>query len=92
MCLPSELLECSQCFNITTLVYLNLSNTGITDKGAEYIAQAIESNRFLQTLDISRNQISDIGFGYIAKSLKTNTTLRLKKGNQKTGLGISRKL
>ena len=76
----------------TTLVYLNLSNTGITDKGAEYIAQAIESNRFLQTLDISRNQISDIGFGYIAKSLKTNTTLRLKKGNQKTGLGISRKL
>ena len=34
----------------TSLVYLNLSSTGITDKGAEYIAQALESNSSLQTL------------------------------------------
>ena len=44
----------------TTLVYLNLSYTGITDKGAEYIAQAYNSNRSLQlNLDVSHNGISD---------------------------------
>ena len=44
----------------TTLVYLNLSTTGITDKGAEYIAQALDSNLSLQTLDISCNRIAAI--------------------------------
>ena len=40
----------------TTLVYLNLINTGISDEGAENIAQAlITSNCSLQTLDISHN-------------------------------------
>ena len=57
----------------TTLVYLNLSNTGITDKGAEYIAQALDS---LQTLHISDNNITDSGFADISKSLETNTTLK----------------
>ena len=39
----------------TSLVYLNLSCTGITDKGAEYIAQALKSNcsSLLKTLSIS---------------------------------------
>ena len=32
----------------TSLVYLNLSRTGITNKGAEYIAQALDSNSSLQ--------------------------------------------
>ena len=44
----------------TTLVYLNLSSTGITDKGVEYIAQAYNSNRPLQlNLDVSYNLIKD---------------------------------
>ena len=63
----------------TSLVYMNLSNTGIRNKGAEYIAQAIESNCCLQTLDISKNRITDNGFACIDKSLKTNTTLSLNK-------------
>ena len=42
----------------TTLVYLNLSDTGITDKGAEWIARAYNSNRSLQlNLDVSHNLI-----------------------------------
>ena len=44
----------------TTLVYLNLSCTGTTDKGIEWIAQACNSNRSLQlNLDVSYNLISD---------------------------------
>ena len=59
----------------TSLVHLNLMNTGITDKGAEYIAQALKSNCSLQTLDISyNNSITDNGFACIKKSLKTNTS------------------
>ena len=61
----------------TSLVHLNLMNTGITDKGAEYIAQALKSNCSLQTLDILYNNITDNGFACIDKSLETNTTLRL---------------
>ena len=62
----------------TTLVYLNLSCTGITYKGAEYIAQALKSNCFLQTLDISYNsRITHNGFTCIDKSLETNTTISL---------------
>ena len=63
----------------TTLVYLNLSSTGITDKGAEYIAQTLKYNRSLRTLDISKNRLADNGFACIDKSLKTNTTLSLHK-------------
>ena len=63
----------------TTLVYLNLSSTKITDIGAEYIAQALKYNCSLQTLDISKNRITDNGFAFINKSLKTNTTLSLHK-------------
>ena len=44
----------------TTLVYLDLSRTGITDKGAEYIARAYNSNRCLRlNLDVSYNCIRD---------------------------------
>ena len=57
----------------TTLVYLNLSYTGITDEGAEYIAQALEFNCSLQTLNISKNGITNNGFACIETSLKTNT-------------------
>ena len=60
----------------TTLDYLNLSNTGITDKGADYIARALDSNQFLRTLYIPRNSITGHGLCSIASTLQTNTTLR----------------
>ena len=60
---------------------MDLSYTKITDKGAEYIAWALKTNRSLQTLDISHNQISDKGFACITK-LQTNTTLSLLKSHQ----------
>ena len=42
----------------TTLVYLNLCDTGTTDKGTGYIAHAYNSNRSLQlSLDFSYNPI-----------------------------------
>ena len=59
----------------TSLVYLDLRNTGITDKGAEYIAQTINSNNSLESLLIDNNNITDDGFAYIAKSLKTAYSL-----------------
>ena len=60
----------------TTLVYLNLINTGISDEGAKNIAQAlINSNCSLQTLDISHNHITDADFACIEEALKTNTSL-----------------
>ena len=61
----------------TSLVYLNLRNTQITDKGAEYISQALEFNISLQTLDISMYRIT--GYGYINKSLEINTTSSLNR-------------
>ena len=42
----------------TTLVHLNLCGTGITDKGAECIAQAYNSNRSLQ-LNLANNHLRD---------------------------------
>ena len=60
----------------TSLVYLDLSSTGITNKGAEYIAQAINSNHSLESLNIATNNITDDGFAYIAKSIETAPSLR----------------
>ena len=65
----------------TTLVELQLNDTGITDEGAEHIAQALQINRSLLILGISKNSIGDDGFARIAASLRINTTL--------TSLGIS---
>ena len=59
----------------TSLVYLNLSNTGITDKGAVYIAQTINSNHSLESLLIANNKITNDGLAYIAKSLETGHSL-----------------
>ena len=58
----------------TTLVYLNLNTTGITDKGAEYIVRALDSNHSLQSLDISRNPIRD--GRHIAQLLERNNPLK----------------
>ena len=65
----------------TTLVELQLNDTGITDEGAEHIAQALQINRSLLILGISKKSIRKNGFACIAASLRINTTL--------TSLGIS---
>ena len=60
----------------TTLVYLNLNDTGITDKGAEWIARAYNSNRSLQlTVTILKNYI--IGVYTRMKDSWMNDTLKL---------------
>ena len=56
----------------TTLSHLNLSKTGLTDRGATYIAQILDSNCPLQWLDISYNRIGSDGFATIAKSLMSS--------------------
>ena len=61
----------------TTLLHLNLCNTGITDDGAKYIGQALKSNYFLQTLNIACNSsLSDEGSCFILESLEFNNKLR----------------
>ena len=80
-------LSCNRCFSDsgiqlmlhglkqnTTLIYLNLSVTGMTDNGAVYIAEILDSNCPLQTLDISYNRIGGYGFASIAKSLMSSAT------------------
>lgn len=66
----------------TTLVNLNLCQTGITNEGTMRIAQALISKCSLQTLDISRNYIGDglvvdDGFKHIEEALESDAcTLR----------------
>ena len=60
----------------TTLVDLNLSCTGITYQGAEYIAQAFKCNHCLEILDISGNILEVDGCHCIIKSLESSTSLR----------------
>ena len=61
----------------TTLVYLNLSRTGITYQGAEYIAQAnAKCSHCLEILDISHNKFGVDVCHIIVKSLESNTSLR----------------
>ena len=59
-------------------IYLLGAMYCISDKVAVCIAEALESNHSLQTLDIRSNQIGNVGFGHIAKlrSLESNTTSR----------------
>ena len=56
----------------TSLVHLNLRSTGMTKRGAEYIAQALESNCSLQTLNVSNNYTY-----FFENSLERNITVRL---------------
>ena len=70
----------------TSLVHLYLSDTGITDKGAEYIAQIINSDHSLESLLIDNNNIMDDGFAYIiAKSLEKAHSLNYLSINPNPG-------
>ena len=60
----------------TTLVYLDLSQTGITNKGAEYIIEALKRNCSLEVLNIFHNLFELHLCHQIIKSLQSNTTLK----------------
>ena len=59
----------------TSLKTLNISECGLTSKGANDIARAIIENKALQSLSINKNHLSDTGVGFLAKALKLNATL-----------------
>ena len=60
----------------TTLIKLNLTLIGLTDRKTKWITEALEVNNTLQILNISRNKISDYGAIYISNCLKNNKTLQ----------------
>ncbi|CAF4979194.1 unnamed protein product [Rotaria magnacalcarata] len=51
---------------------LNLWGNRIKDKGAGYLASALETNKTLTVLDIGSNHIGDDGAEYLAHALQTN--------------------
>ena len=62
--------------SLNMLVELNLSNSGIDNKGIETIAEAIKANTTLQNLDVSCNTIYSDGIEAVSECLKANKTLR----------------
>ena len=55
------------------LSWLNLGWNKLTDKAAEYLADAIKSNHCqLRTLDLSNNKISNIGAKHLAEAINKN--------------------
>jgi hypothetical protein len=62
--------------NNSILKKLYCGSNGITDRGAQYIAQLLKKNRILTRLDLSFNEIGDRGVGRLATALvHFNTTL-----------------
>ena len=59
----------------TTLVNLNLSQTGIALDTARSLTEILQINKSLTHLDLSKNPLSDSGARYIFESLQYNTTL-----------------
>ena len=62
----------------TTLVNLNLSNTGITaadSDTARSLTKMLQVNKSLTHLDLSENKICDSGAHYVFEGLQSNTTL-----------------
>lgn len=59
-----------------TLTYLNLSSNNINETGAQALAQALMTNRTLQTLELSGdNYLSSLGIKALANALKVNDSL-----------------
>ena len=65
----AESLKCNH-----SLLEINLSNCGISEKGGKAIGDALMVNRSLQVLDLHGNPIS-VGVVHIAESLKCNHSL-----------------
>jgi Ran GTPase-activating protein (RanGAP) involved in mRNA processing and transport len=64
-------------FNNSTLDTLALHSTGITDKGVEYLAEMLKTNRTMMELRLSGNEIGNQGVQLLAKALTHhNNTFR----------------
>ena len=76
-----KLLKCSK----SQLSWLNLRGNQLTDEAAKYLAEAINNNCQLRTLDLSVNNISHIGAQHLAKAINNNNcqlrTLNLTRNN-----------
>ena len=59
-----------------TLIKLKLAHLEINDKGAYSIAQCLQVNSQLKSLDLSSNKFKNEGFKHIADSLVINKSLR----------------
>ncbi len=55
-----------------SLVYLNLSNCGLSDLSAAKLIQALEHNQTLSEIDFSRNKLAALFCGCFGKVLKIN--------------------
>lgn len=60
------------CETLTTLV---LSNNGFNDIDAKMIADSVESNQSVVSVDLSGNKISDVGCKSLRLCLEKNTTI-----------------
>ena len=70
----------------SSLQELDLSEYGMDDKGAKYLAEALKINTSLQELDFRINQIGEKGAKYLAEELKVNTSLqKLSLGDNEIG-------
>ena len=76
-----KLLKCRE----SQLSWLNLTRNQLTDEAAKYLAEAINNNCQLRTLDLSVNNISHIGAQHLAKAINNNNcqlrTLNLSYNN-----------
>ena len=59
-----------------SLLKINLSACGLTEKGAESLAISLKENNSLQTLILSWNNLSDSGASHIADGLRHNNCLK----------------
>jgi Ran GTPase-activating protein (RanGAP) involved in mRNA processing and transport len=60
--------------NNSTLTTLSLGYNGITDEGAEYLAEVLKKNRTLSELWLPWNRISDRGVAMLADALMNHNT------------------
>ena len=58
------------------LQVLDVSNNNIRDRGAKFIATALENNEHLEVLNLSSNAITESGGTSLAKALQHNQSLR----------------
>ena len=65
----------------TALIELNISSCGFHSKGTKSIADVLERNKTLKSLDISNNHIGDDGISAIACDITSNTSTALIKLN-----------
>jgi Leucine-rich repeat (LRR) protein len=60
----------------TTLKTLSLPNSGLTDRDAVKLAEAVAQSASIQLIDISGNDLSDLGCVAFARALKKNTSIQ----------------